>query len=426
MADLTLEPFDDKQLRIVRITLPEGEGIIPVFCIFYRSGKSEFVKIAPAVGLYPEQASRLEYHFAIHNEWKKRDQFLIQRRHLGNLTDTVSGITPSYYYRWPGKSVPVLAGEKLHVNGEEIQPIPDDAESFLEYVHKKRGIDRNVLRLAWSAISKEAAAWLLKKRKPINLGFVNLYAVPYRANWKEILLAKFPNGNAPWWFRQYYKNDVFTDKNAEAQLRVEMVSAEMIAIHGRDHNVMWTMEAVPSESWEADVKELELMRKSAGNTSYVRHYEKTASDMFQISVKVFMSWLKKITVPFAKVQPGNLDGSVKMVPYRGSQKMLPKIGVNIPVRVVLQDGPAKVGQRALSESFTVRPKIDSVPSLPSVPQAADDVRECDVSGGVDGCEDGNGEPSGMPMLSSGKAINTECELLAVRSVPGPEPVADRD
>lgn len=408
MADLTLEPFDDKQLRIVRITLPEGEGIIPVFCIFYRSGKSEFVKIAPAVGLYPEQASRLEYHFAIHNEWKKRDTFLIQRRHLGNLTDTVSGITPSYYYRWPGKSAPVLAGEKLRVNGEEIQPIPDDAESFLEYVHKKRGIDRNVLRLAWSAISKEAATWLLKKRKPINLGFVNLYAVPYRANWKEILLAKFPN--ALWWFKNNVNREgKFNDQLAQANFQHELTDLCLMAIHGRDHYVYWTMEAVPSEQWESDVAELELARKSGGNTAYVKHHEKTVADLLPRILEVFTAYVQKTCRAFPKICGGTLDGSQKLVPYRGSGDRLPSFGKNIPVRIVTPDGPPKLGQSSQFE--VIQPAfVKGLQNLPRLLPATDDVREPVERREVDKQTNGTGGNGGVP-LSHATEIKTGWEPM---------------
>lgn len=407
MADLTLTSFGDRELRIVKLTLPEGEAVLPVFVVYYRADKKEFAKIAPAVGLYPEQATRLEYHFGTVNEWKKRDQFLIQRKHLSKLTETVSGITPAYYYRWPGKDQPMPSTERLKVNGEEIQPIPDDAEDFLEYVHLKRGIDRNVLRLAWAAVSKEAASWLLKKKKPINLGFVNIFAVPYRANWKEILLARFPN--ALWWMKHNVNREgVFKNNLAHAEFQAELTSLTMMAIHGRDHYIHWTMEAVPSESWESDVADMEMERKSGGNTSYVRFYEKTISDMVPKILQIFSAYIGKVARSFPAIKSGAVDGSKKLCPYRGTTDILPTFGRTIPVRVVLPDGPPKLGEE--SQFKEIRPAfikgLQNVSNLsqrkPAMLGPKPDVDK--PENGEDGdlglrlCDVVEGEGSGQPML----------------------------
>lgn len=371
MADLTLSPCGDKELHVAKIKLAEGEGVIPLYVQVYRSNKQEFAKIAPAVGLYAEQATRLEYHFSVHNEWKRKDVFLIQRRHLSRLTERVNGITPSYYYRWPGKDVPVIS-EKLKVNGEEISPIPDDAEDFFEYVHKKRAIDRNVLRLAWAAMSKEAVGWMLKRKKPINLGFVTLHAVPYRANWKEILLARFPN--ALWWFQHNVnKEGGFKDRLVEAEFQHELTNISLMAIHGRDNFIHWTMEAVPSDQWEDDVAEHEMLKKSGGNTQYVRHHEKTISDLVPRILEIFTAYVKKTARPFPKISCGTVDGSQKLVPYRGKQDILPKFGTTIPVRIVTPSGPPKIGyedqHQPVSPTF-----VKGLQNLPRFLPAPDDVR----------------------------------------------------
>lgn len=408
MADLTLESFGDRELRVVKFTLPEGEAVIPVFIVYYRSGRKEFAKIAPAIGLYPEQATRLEYHFTSVNEWKKRDQFLIQRKHLDKLTETVSGITPAYYYRWPGKGVPMPSADRLKVNGEEIQPIPDDAEDFLDYVHLKRGIDRNVLRLAWTAVSKEAASWLLKKKKPINLGFVNIFAVPYRANWKEILLARFPN--ALWWFKSNVNKDgVFHDRLAQAAFQGELMSLALMAIHGRDHYIHWTMEAVPSEDWESDVADIEMDRKAGGNTSYVRFYEKTISDMLPKILQVFSAYIGKAVRSFPALKSGAVDGSKKFCPYRGKSDILPTYGKSIPVSVVLPDGPPKL--REESQFQEIRPAfVRGLQNLSASSKRKPPVLgpEPDMDEPADGedrdlgmrlCDVVESENSGQPMLS---------------------------
>lgn len=365
MADLTLNAIGDKELHVAKIKLGGGEeGIIPLFVQLYRAEKQEFAKVAPAIGLYAEQATRLEYHFSVHNEWKRKDCFLVQRRHLGHLTERVNGLTPAYYYRWPGKELPLQTNEKLRVNGEEVAPIPDDAEDFIEFVHKKRGIDRNVLRLAWAAVSKEAVPWMLKKKKSINLGFVELHAVPYRANWKEILLARFPN--ALYWFKSNVnKEGAFKDRLAEAEFHHELTNISLMAIHGRDHFIHWTMEAVPSKQWEDDVAEFEMLKKSGGNTAYVRYHEKAITDLVPKVLEIFTSYIRACARSFPVIKSGSHDGSQKLCPYRGATKSLPAFGRTIPVRVVLPDGPPKLGEA--SQFALVQPKtINGMQRLPRI------------------------------------------------------------
>lgn len=52
------------------------------------------------------------------------------------------------------------------------------------------GLSIDALEILWEALKIEATRCLAVERKPVDLGFVKIIPVPYRQNWKELLIAK--------------------------------------------------------------------------------------------------------------------------------------------------------------------------------------------------------------------------------------------
>lgn len=416
---IELTSYGDKELHLAKGKTLDGEWIIPVYVIYYRSDKQEFCKVAPAVGLGAEQAGYLFYHFNVYNQWKRSDVFLINREHLGQLVEKASGVTPAFYYRWPGVPLPPREGVALRVSEEDIvEEIPKETESFLKWVSKRRSIKVDVLRLAWSAIAQEAAEWLLKKKKPINLGFVTLHAFPYRANWKEILLASFPN--AYWWFFHNLKRPGgFEERCTEAELINQLVGLEMMALHGTKHHIWWSIEAVPTKEWEKEVTEIELTRKAGGETDYVKLYEKTVADLAPRILEVFAAYVEKVARPFPEIRSGSWPGSQKLVPYRGPRKVLPRTGETIQCRIMVDTGPPKIRTKQFDKLVIVRPKIgNGVQTVSPLLQATNDVRESTEPGDVGKPENGEGGAVGLLLSDAAKGENEGQQVL-------PEPENER-
>src|ERR1700745_1698384 len=65
--------------------------------------------------------------------------------------------------------------------------------AFLKHVADTTGVaSYEQLALVWPAIQQGALEWLVVRKKSVDLGFAILHPCPLRANWKSILLAKFP------------------------------------------------------------------------------------------------------------------------------------------------------------------------------------------------------------------------------------------
>lgn len=367
-----LESFGDVELRICKgRTLPANEEwFLPVFVRYFRNELIEYGRVAPALPLTAEQARYLAQHFSLHNKWKREDVFLVDRKFVDLLTYRAAGITPAYYFKWPGQEAPIDK-KTLRIPADDLETqVPDDTENFIGYLHRRCHIDMSVCRMVISAIMREAPSWLMAKKKPVDLGFVKIYAVPYRANWKEILLARFPN--AYWWMK-YRSKPGFENGLDNENVRAQMAAVEMQAIHGSHHYLHWTLEVVPTEDWEKAVREHEKMKMASGRTEYVKSVERTIESLSSTILEIFTSYLEKVARSFPKLVAGRRPGSKKLVPYRGPTKVLPKIGQNIPCRIVVNLDPKQIGEGD-DPKVLVRPAAIKVSKVSPLLQADHDVR----------------------------------------------------
>lgn len=63
----------------------------------------------------------------------------------------------------------------------------DDENELLERLHHAMpGLSIDALEIFWSAFRAEAVRRITVLKKPLDLGFVKIIAVPYRQNWKEL------------------------------------------------------------------------------------------------------------------------------------------------------------------------------------------------------------------------------------------------
>lgn len=412
-----------RELWVVRGKVPSGLWVFPVYIDYYQGNHKQFAKATPAVGLTAEQHLHLAYHFSVHNAWKKTDSFLIERCFLDQLAERITGIVPEYYFRWPNSaSVPIARSlRRLLVPKDDVNDdgISEETEDFIDFIHKRRAVDRNILRLAIDLIAREAPYWLTQKKKPIDLGFVRLFAFPYRANWKEILLAKFRD--IAWVFNSNKE----TKANAlrEAKFNEHLCRLEMLSIDRQKLHIHWTMEAVSTKQWEKDTAEIEMTKQASGESVYIKLYEKLVAALAPRILEVFTDYVQKVARAFPQIQRGVKSSSQKMVPYSGPAKLLPKIGHNIPVHIMVDTGPPKISKRERDSQLIVSP-VDGLPPMPHLPKAIDDVRRCEERSTVaQPAHENNGDPRLLvPIDSQGES--SEFKLLPLRPEQGDDSVAN--
>lgn len=68
----------------------------------------------------------------------------------------------------------------------------DNVNNRAEFIHEfcKTGwiMDPLQAEITWNAFARHCLHWLLVESRPVDLGFIRLHALPYRPNWKEIVM----------------------------------------------------------------------------------------------------------------------------------------------------------------------------------------------------------------------------------------------
>lgn len=413
----------DRELHIVKGKIPNGEWTLPVYIDYLRSDRKEYAKITPALPVTAEQHGYLWYTFSLHNAWKKRDAFLIERHFLEQFTEKAPGITPEYYFRWPGAITPSTGKKRLKIHEADLggdEP-NEEREDFIDWVCKRRAVDKNVLRLAIDIISREAPYWLMQKQRPIDLGFTRIFAVPYRANWKEILLTRFRD--IVWVFNSNKE----TRDNALRQVKFHeaLCTLELMAIDRCKHHIYWTIEAAPTKQFEREMTEIEMTKQASGDNVYIRLYEKLVSSLSPRILEIFANYVQKISCAFPEVKRGVNTSSQKLVPYRGPKSATPQSGGNIPCHVVVEGGPQKLSKRERDAQVLISP-INGLPKMPTIPSGTNNVRQRQITGPLGQSNNGQAGDVGLPVPATLESEPARLELLSLRQGENTEPVANGD
>lgn len=150
---------------------------------------------SPAIlNIQPEHHIALNTFFAPHRLNVDASFWVLDRAKLAEVCTKAPGLTPNYYVKWQNtKTSHDLSVATTFESPDRSQQPDEDGERFIEYFLAKSGLfDRDVMRLFWREFRRVAMLWLGAERQPLDLGFAKLVPMPYRANWKEIVLARHP------------------------------------------------------------------------------------------------------------------------------------------------------------------------------------------------------------------------------------------
>lgn len=213
-------------------------------------------------------------------EYQAGDSYIMTETMLSQVAQKVEGITPELHHVWKGQRS--MKPGKREMKGEVMLSDDDLHEEFLkEIVSRTQIVSLPSMKVIWRAFIQTSLQWLLVKRKPINLGFMHAFAVPYRENWKSILMRGFPKA---------YRCFAQTTKEEEEK---EMVITGLIdAFYGKEllevvptaNHVHWKVEGVPTRLWDTSVKVSENSRIAIGKTDY--------HDFIASSIKRVLPYIK--------------------------------------------------------------------------------------------------------------------------------------
>jgi hypothetical protein len=239
------------------------------------------------------------------------------------------------------------------------------SSDFVNYVAQRVGGKANVFQTVWAAMMQEAPAYLLDEKKPIKLGFGELYALPYRANWREIMQARFPRlaaslSKTPSALREPFLINIGWD--------AELFNSDLVEMKDGDKQHGWCVIFAPNEQWFKIVRAYEKnQRTSLGARKYATRFTKLIRRFTKRILKYFLNHVTQTTIPAAAVRHGTGAGGDYLVPYIPKGKVrptAPEVGATYVVSGVQGKRTEEREEGALYGSFKEVPPMPLIPSSP--------------------------------------------------------------
>jgi len=380
---MTLEfyPYGDTELWYA---LGEGGNWSLPVLVHWRHDKANdkhYGLVVPAVGLYYSQGLTLQGLLQIHDIQGKTDCWLVPRKMVESLLHKAPGITVLAYYKWPEEDemppIPLPKALKVGIDGCSVvmaDSVSSRNGSFISYLSERSGITTSIIRTVFTAIAQYGSAWMLEKRKPLDLGFCKLIAAPFRPNWKEIVSYKCKKWKLAGMLQMSQKERFAALE--EAGMPEMMCSPHNIAISkGSKHHIEYTIEAIPSKRFEDEVDRVETFRMASGRISYIEHFETTVKKLYVNLLESLRSYLRKTNAPFAGLCEGGKSGQPCLVPAKGQSCKVRGVGVrDIPVHIVSPNSNFSVFGES-GHFIPVQDEVTCMQKVPAIPQTTDDMRK---------------------------------------------------
>lgn len=314
----TFTPSGDKQLWRYELR----EWTIPVYATPGLIGEAKHWHVVPALPLNHGSRMWLEAIVEPLSIQKAEGAWVVPDDKFCAVK--CEGVTPEFYVEHRkvddgnGRIYEVQLKGSLRSEG-----VSDD---FIEELYQRtRVADLKTLRILFHAICQEMPRWLLATGKPLDLGWVKLWAFPYRANWKQILLRKF-------------ESILTVFKTPSPQLDYDLNHlgfhralrcTDLMAIKrqgGAMHYTMrWTVEADLQKPWWKYVDQHEDdIYASAGKRGYLQRASFLFNRLAIDSIWVFKRWVEQTTSACGTVCKHGLDGGEGLAPKLRPDGVLPQ------------------------------------------------------------------------------------------------------
>lgn len=319
-TSLSFQAISDRELWVVK----GRDWSIPIYAVMAERKGEEGGKalvIRAAVALSPIQNTALDNALALPQYttpsgaiWVGEDEFELSD--LSRMAEKAPGVTPAYYFKWGETAAaepPASTFTAVQVPTAPKPAATSDMQAFIKRIWERTNLaDPKLLSFFYDAICNEAQRWLLEECKTLDLGFVKLAALPYRSNWKQILLAKFPK------IIRFFK---MSKEKRDAQLAltdyvVEIRNTDLWAIHPQLNYFHWTIEATPTRTWNQYVENREkdrLTKLSRGQ--YSRAWARLITQLEARITETFGHFVLQTAIPCGAVPASSYFGNQIVGPH---------------------------------------------------------------------------------------------------------------
>lgn len=368
-----------------------------VFWQHERATDMMFAHIVPAVCLYHSQVIAMTALLSVHDIKGGNKSWVIPKRICEAILHKAPGVTKEFYYRWPGDDAPPIAAKppmRTSLNGsataDKNRPSNEPLRrSFVEWLAKERKIPSSIINAVLDAISWDAPRWMVEHHRALDLGFVRLVAVPFRANWKEIVSFKAKAHGIKLRSLFALPADEVDEALEEAGLPAMLTSPHNVGLRpgwkgdAGVARIDYTIEAIATDLFESVANRIEGERASRGPAAYVAEFEDAVEAVYKTAIQTLRAYLKKVASPFADVCSGSDPGGIGFVAVSGRHVKVRGTPLsNLPIHIVESGNRFSVFGLS-SDRRLLPPPPDEVQALPAPVQTADDVRERSVNGDLE-------------------------------------------
>lgn len=423
-ASVTLRPVGDVELWIAQAE--DLSWRLPLHVEWKLDDATQllYALVFPGVCFYEVQLACIRELFKGFAISENGDRWLVPRDILPRLVSKAPGIHAAFYYHWPGGMHPPIPSPLHSVTLTDQRPPLEKFDEFADYIHRERAIPKDVVNVVLGAVSQLGPKWMLRKRKPLDLGFVKLVTLPFRTNWKEIVCFKM----------KLHPLQLILGK-IKAVKDHFLISIGFPRVLASTHNIglrvqgtagmrlNYTIETITTKSFEAACQAEEEERMKPGETSYVGHYEWSVRAHYETIQEILLQYLRKSSVPWAAVRANRSTGLLSFFPR---QRQHGKLGHGIhlddvPVHIVPPDPNFSVfaDQPGASDPALLHPENPALQPLSAVSPSAYDVRQPDFKRGV--VELRSTGAAGVPVRHDGEISGPGVRLLSGDSTADPGP-----
>lgn len=178
---------------------------------------------------------------------------------------------------------------------------------ILTRVSQDHGIPRATVSIVVTAFLQTSAKVMISEGKQVDFGFFKAAAIPYRENWREILLSLDPGVGAS-----------IPDSPGRAavekmfsRIREELCSTYMIDWDPVNDCIRWNISIEPTQQWERFAAGVESkIRKQHSKTQYVGRLQKLVKRAKWTISSIFLAYVKKVAHPSAAVSRSRSGGGI--------------------------------------------------------------------------------------------------------------------
>lgn len=337
---------------------------------------------------------------------------IVEYENLQRFAKKAPGITPGYYIKWREGAEP-----ERDLEPEQLIPDPpdtDEGRDFCVYLQRLTGVvDFPTLRLIWKAIVQHGPKWLIEERKPIDFGFAKLVPIPYRANWKGILSARFPFSATAFWKSKPERNRWVEERGFGA----EMYNTVLAAFDTRGGACLWTLEAVTGKRWhECTTRHERYKAGTLGPARYADFWRRGIKKMFPHLIEAFAQWVDWNHMPCAQPHKGPIFGCQRLIPWVPLGRVMPAAPSAGPQLVVVN--PDITELKGPPETKRIRGAPKDMLELPDILPEPRYVRLLAGPKGkpkgpaVAEPTDAGAGTNGLPVLHAGEGEDPQINVLA--------------